>query len=464
MPAPPLAAPAGYAPASPPASPPVAAWPAGHVPVTSGVAASAEFEPPPSTFVPTAAAVEAGPWLADPAADAPGRAAAADGAIRIVLVEDVPEVAAHVRAVLRPQGRFKLVHVIQDGRHAVEEIQDLQPDVLLVDSLLQGKVSGRQLVERLRDAGNPLGIVVLTVPDHEPEAALLQRADGAVALPFGTYDLGRAIVEAHEALARRDPRAATRIVSVFSAKGGVGKTTIAFNLAVSLAATGLRTLLMDGNLEFGDLRRLLRAGPDAPSICDLPTDFVRGSDLADTVVRTAAGVDALLAPPRPELAELVTGHDLERVIGVLRHAYQAIVIDTPSSLGGSTLAMLDAADLILDVVTADASTLEVSRMIADTFAEIGYGEGKVRYIVNRADSVGAAPLPQVARAIGREPDYALASDWTLVSASNVEGVPYVLAAPDAAVSLGVRRIADDIRSLAVTPSLPAPVRLRSRIA
>lgn len=378
--------------------------------------------------------------------------------IRIVLVEDVPDVAVHVRELLRSQPRFKLIQVISDGRRAVEEIRDLHPDVVLVDSLLQGRTSGRTVVEGLRAGGSSVGIVALTVPDHPVDTAMSKHTDAVVTLPLGTYDLGRGIIDAHVASTARDPSGRSRIVAIFSPKGGVGKTTIAYNLAVSLAETGLRTLLLDGSLQFGDVRRLLRADPTAPSICDLPTDSLRGSDLADTVVRDASGVEILLAPPRPELAELVNGHDLERLLGVLRRAYQAIVIDTPSNLSETTLAFLDAADLIIDVVTADAAAIDVSRVIADTLAEVGYPPAKVRYLVNRFDAVGALPVSQVARAIGRQPEYLLASDWHLVSSSNAEGVPFVLARPEAAASADLRRVAEDVRALAVTPLEAVPVR------
>ncbi len=382
--------------------------------------------------------------------------------IRIVLVEDVPEVAAHVREMLRSQPRFKLVQVISDGRRAVEEIPDLEADVVLLDALLQGRLNGRTVAERLRAAGNPVGIVALTVPDHPVDAAMAKHADAVVTLPFGTIDLGRGIVDAHAAAVARNPSAASRVVAVFSAKGGVGKTTIAYNLAVSLAGSGLRTLLVDGSLQFGDIRRLLRADPKAPSICDLPTDRVRGADLADTVVRDASGVDVLLAPPRPELAELVSGRDLERVLDLLRRVYQAIVIDTPSTLSEPTLAFLDAADLILDIVTADPATLDLTRTMAATFAKVGYPPAKVRYLLNRSDTVGAVPASQVAQAIGRVPDYTVASDWQLVSSSNAEGVPFVLARPGATASADVRRVAEDVRAFAVVRVENAPVRRVAR--
>lgn len=378
--------------------------------------------------------------------------------IRLVLVEDVPEVAAHVRDLLRPHSRFKLLHVISDGRRAVDEITSLEPDVVLVDALLQGRTDGRSIVERLRANGSRIGIVVLTVPDHPVDRSLSRHTDAVVTMPFGILDLSRGIDSANTAYAARDPSAGSRIVAVFSAKGGVGKTTIALNLAVSLAESGLRTLLLDGSLQFGDLRRLLRADPMAPSICDVPTDCSSGDDLADVVVRHTTGLDVLLAPPRPELADLVTSRDLDRLFDVLRRAYQAVVIDTPSALSEPTLGMLDGADVIIDVLTGDPLALESTRMITATFAELGYPPAKIRYLVNRFDASGAMPAGDVARAIGRQPDFAVTSDWQLVSSSNAAGIPFVATRPDARASADVRRVADAVRAVTVARGERVPMR------
>jgi pilus assembly protein CpaE len=449
---PPQLVPGRWAPAAPAAAPPP--------PPVAGRWAPVAPNPEPPPLAP-------GRWDStslrpEPAVPVESERAAADRSIRIVLVEDVPEVATHVRDMLRSPSRFNLVRVVTDGRRAVDEIRELEPDVVMVDALLQGRVSGRDIAQRLRDAGSPVGIVALTVPTHTLDRALSAHADAVVTLPLGTIDLGRGISDAHAAAVARNPSAGSRVVAVFSAKGGVGKTTIAYNLAASLAHTGLRTLLIDGNLQFGDVRRLMRADPTAPSICDLPTDLVRGSDVADTVVQDPSGVDVLLAPPRPELADLVSARDIARVLDLLRRTYPAIVIDTPSSLSEPTLAFLDAADLIIDVLSADATTLELTRMMATTFAEVGYPEAKVRYLVNRFDTVGAAPVSQVARAIGRRPDHTVASDWQLVSASNAEGIPFVLARPGAAASADVQRLANDVRALAVAPHDPMVGRSRGR--
>jgi pilus assembly protein CpaE len=240
----------------------------------------------------------------------------------------------------------------------------------------------------------------------------------------------------------------------------VGKSTIAFNLAVAIGQTGLRTALVDGSLQFGDLRRLLRVGADAPSIYDLPTDSVRASDLGSVMVADPSGIDVLFAPPRVEMAELITARDLDKILGMLRRTYSAVVVDTPGSLNETTLAVLDAADLIIQVVAPESSSLDSARTATEAFAEIGYPSSKVQLLLNRADSTGGVSRVQVQRAFGRDPDHEVASDWQLVAQSNSEGVPFVLARPEAQVSVDLRAVADRVRTIVGASPPTAAVRRR----
>jgi pilus assembly protein CpaE len=383
--------------------------------------------------------------------------------LRLILVEEVPEVVAHVREMLRGQPSLRLVEVVADGRQVAREVRELRADVVLVDSLLQGRPSGIDVLERLRSTMPGIAVVALGLPaDARLAERVRSNADAVVALPFGTIDLARGIRDAHGGRAVRDPASATRIVAVYAAKGGVGKTTLALNLAVGLAAMGVRTALVDGSLQYGDLRRLLRVDADEPSICDLPTDCVRASDLAATMRRGPAGVDLLLAPPRLEMADMVTARDLDKILDLLRRTYQAVVVDTPSALNDTTLTVLDMADVILQVLTPEPAALDSTRAAAAAFAAIGYPPAKVRIVINRADAMGALRPEQLRRALGREPDHVVASDWQLVSGSNRDGVPFVVARPDARISRDVMELAGAV--MAVVGAAPArlPVRLRSR--
>ena len=195
----------------------------------------------------------------------------------------------------------------------------------------------------------------------------------------------------------------TRVTSVFAPKGGVGKTTIAFNLAVAMAQLEQRTVLIDGSVQFGDLRSLLKVPVDAPSILDLPTDRIAESDLSDVLWRDPSGIDILLAPPRIEMAEMITARDLDKILSLLRRVYSSIVIDMSSAINDINLGFLDASDTIIEIVTYDSTTIHNTIAMADTFRSIGYPASKVRYLVNRADSAGGIDPDDLHRALGRVP-------------------------------------------------------------
>ena len=135
---------------------------------------------------------------------------------------------------------------------------------------------------------------------------------------------------------------------------------------------------------------------------DLPTDRISETDLADVLWRGPAGVDILLAPPRIEMAEMVLIRDLEKTISLMRRLYDLVIVDTGVGLDELTLALLDQADTILEIVTYDATTIRNTIAMAETFQKIGYPPSKVQYIVNRADaSAGIDPGRPADRARAR---------------------------------------------------------------
>jgi pilus assembly protein CpaE len=361
--------------------------------------------------------------------------------VRLLLVEDVPQVSQYVRGLLSAQAQVKLVDVVTDGSRAVAQASQLRPDVVIVDWLLQGRTKGEKVVAQLREAGLGIPVVVLTVPQNPVHRDPLAGIDAVLGMPFSGFELVNVVVSVHQAAVSASETALSRLIVVYAPKGGVGKTTVAFNLAVALGQAGTRTALVDGSLQFGDLRSLLRVPADAPSILDLPTDRIGESDLQDVLWRDPSGIDILLAPPRVEMAEMVSVRDVEKSLSLLRRLYGAVVVDMPSALGDIPLALLDAADTILEIVTYDSTTIRNTLAVAEAFRAIGYPPEKVQYVVNRADSTGGIAAEDLARALGRVPEHTIVSDGKLVVQANNEGVPFVLASPDSAISRDVARVA-----------------------
>jgi pilus assembly protein CpaE len=363
---------------------------------------------------------------------------------RLLIVEDVPQVAQYIRGLLNAQQAVKLLDVLGDGGRAVEQISQLRPDVVLVDALLQGRIKGPKLVEQIHAAGLNVPVIVLTVPQNPVEVDPGRGIHGVLAMPFSGYELMNRIAGVRKKHAASNAGGASRVVSVFAPKGGVGKTTIAFNLAVALGQLQQRTVLIDGSVQFGDLRALLKVPVDAPSILDLPTDRIAESDLSDVLWRDPSGIDILLAPPRIEMAEMITARDVDKILSLLRRVYDSIVIDMSSSINDINLGFMDASDTIIEIVTYDSTTIHNTIAMADTFRSIGYAASKVRYLVNRADSPGGIQPEDLQRALGRVPEHRVVSDGPLVVRSNNEGVPFVLANPTAPVSQDITRIASEL--------------------
>jgi pilus assembly protein CpaE len=371
---------------------------------------------------------------------------------RLLIVEDVPQVASYIRGLLNAQAHVKLLDVISEGAKAPAQIQQLRPDVVLVDALLQGRVKGPQLVEQIRESKLGVPVIVLTVPQTPVTPDPDNGIHGVLTMPFSGFDLITRIAQVRKDFAASADQGGSRVVSVFAPKGGVGKTTLAFNLAVAFGQLQQRTVLIDGSLQFGDLRSLLKVPADAPSILDLPTDRIAESDLGDVLWRDPSGIDILLAPPRIEMAEMVTVRDVDKVLSLLRRIYGAIVIDLTSHLNDVSLSLLDASDVILEVVTYDSTTIHNTIAMADTFKAIGYPATKVRYLVNRADSAGGIDPQDLERALGRVPEHRVVSDGRLVVQSNNEGVPFVLADPAAQISRDIGRLAGELLGQSAVPA------------
>jgi pilus assembly protein CpaE len=381
-------------------------------------------------------------------------AAMASDQTRLLLVEDVPQVAQYIRGLLNAQNSVKLLDVLSDGTKVLPQVQQLRPDIVLLDSLLQGRIKGLQLAQQIVDSGYGVPIIVLTVPQNPIDVDPSKGIHGVLAMPFSGFDLMNRVAQVRKDFAQLTSTGSSRVYSVFAPKGGVGKTTIAFNLAVALGQAEQRTVLIDGSLQFGDLRSLLKVPADAPSILDLPTDRVSESDLADVLWRDPSGIDILLAPPRVEMAEMVTTRDVDKIMSLLRRVYGSIVIDMSSALSDINLAFLDLSDTIVEIVTYDSTTIHNTMAVADAFRMIGYPASKVRYLINRADSPGGIDPADLERALGRVPEHRVVSDGMLVVQSNNEGVPFVLANPAAAISQDLNRIAGE---LLAASGIPRPV-------
>lgn len=232
-----------------------------------------------------------------------------------------------------------------------------------------------------------------------------------------------------------------RIVTVFSPKGGTGKTAIASNLGATLAQEGKRALLLDLDLQFGDAAIMLGLEPDR-TIFDLVVapGELDADKLAGYTIRHSCGLDILPAPLRPEDAELVTESKVGRLLEVARYSYEIIVVDTSPFFHGPMLATLDRTDLLLLVAALDIPTLKNVRLGLQTLDLLSFPRERVRIVLNRASEKVGIKQRQVEDALETEVWKSIAADRVVPLSVN-RGAPVVVADSGCDFSRGLRELA-----------------------
>src|SRR5207342_163715 len=237
------------------------------------------------------------------------------------------------------------------------------------------------------------------------------------------------------------------IVAVFSPKGGVGRTTVAVNLAVAAATElGKKVVIMDGSFQFGDVGVLHHLNPKSKSIADLIPELEAGElDSIDTfLIDHSAGIRVLLAPPSPETAEMITAGGVKKVLETLRRDHDLVVVDCTSYFNDTTLAILDAADVILTMLSLEITSIKNMRLFLEVAEQLGYESGKVRLVLNRADSALGIRVADVEHSIGRKVDETIVSDGRSVVYALNRGVPFFLSNREAQVSQDILRLAKSV--------------------
>jgi pilus assembly protein CpaE len=243
-----------------------------------------------------------------------------------------------------------------------------------------------------------------------------------------------------------------KVVVVFNAKGGCGKTTVATNLGAYIASTGARVLLVDLDLAFGDVGISLQLLPQA-SFADLVpmSGHIDAQGLASVVTRHESGLDTVCAPSEPGQADRIPGSTVAEVLRVARRSYDYVIIDTPPAFSEHVLAAFDVCDLAVLLATLDIPAVKNLRLTLDTLDLLGHPRASRIVILNRSDSkVGLRPGDVVAAI--KMPIAALIPSSSHVPASVNRGVPIVLDEPKHPVAVVLRALADKYILNAWSPS------------
>jgi pilus assembly protein CpaE len=256
----------------------------------------------------------------------------------------------------------------------------------------------------------------------------------------------QAAMPAGPVAAEADPDVDHQVIGIFSPKGGSGRTTIATNLAIAIKQqTGSRVVLLDANLQFGDVGVLMNLNPKTRSIVDLADGGEPDADLVESVlIDHSSGVRALLAPPTPEGADLITPAYLRTVVSHLRTMHAYTVVDLPSGINDHSLAIMDEADQIVIMAALEITAIKNLRLFLEVADQLGYERSKLRIVMNRSDATQGIRMGDVEGSIRRPIDGTIVSDGRLAVLAVNRGVPFVLSNPESPLSRDVSKLAETL--------------------
>ena len=408
--------------------------------------------------------------------------AVATDKIRILIVDDIADTRDNLAKLLGFEPDFAIVGAAAGGQEAVTLTKELRPNVILMD-INMPDMDGITATEIISNTVPDAPIIMMSVQGEQDylRRSMLAGAREFLVKPFSADELVNAIRHVHElekvkraryaqaAPAGAPPGSAAapggtekgKVITLFSPKGGVGRTTIATNLAVALQhSTQKPVVLVDGSLPFGDIGVILNMNPKAKTVADLVGSFESAdAEVIDSVlVSHSSGIKVLLAPPTPESAELISGANMKHVLDTLRERYAFIVVDTWPSFQEVVLTMMDAADVVLTPMTLEITSLKNVRVFLEITEKLGYGEDKVQLIANRNDSSGGIKASDIEASLGRKIPHTIVSDGrTLVLAVN-RGVPFVISHKDSQVSKDIFTLAAKLSGSEAAHPAAAPAK------
>ncbi len=397
--------------------------------------------------------------------------------VRVLIVDDVADTRENVRKLLQFESDIDVVGAARSGMEGIQLSQELDPDVVLMD-INMPDMDGISATEAIRQKLPHTQVVILSV---QGDQNYMRRAMLAGARDFLTKPpMGDELVSAVrrggemaklERSKNKQPRGVVpvqggrmavpaagvsllegKIVTVYSPKGGTGCTTLAVNLAIALHNEDTRVVIVDANLQFGDVAMFFNEqGKNtildiAPRVDELDPDTIEEI----MIKHEASGIHILAAPQRPEHAEKLSTEQFTKVLTYLRQLYAYVVVDTSSILTDIILACVDQSDAVILVTTQDIPAIKNARLFLDLLQTMGVDRERVIFVMNRFDKrIGITP-ERIGDNLKHKVSAVIPLDERVVIPAVNRGIPFMLDNRAQPVAKGVFALAEAVRSQLAT--------------
>jgi len=383
------------------------------------------------------------------------------GKIRILIVDDIAESRDNVAKLLRFEPDVEVVGTADNGEQAIDLCERLEPHIVLMDVNMPG-MDGITATTRITSRMPNTAVIMMSV-QNEPEYLRRSMMAGArefLAKPFSLDELIDSIRHVNQ-LAQQSRKVVTegpvahstsgpvrnrkaKIISLFSLKGGVGRTTLAANLAVAIRNRNpdKEVAIIDGNLLHGDMGVVMNA-TEQKSISDIVRNFhnLDRDLITDILVTHSSGVKLLAAPPDAQSGEQVTGEHMRQIMQYLINMFDYIIVDTRPSFDEITLSLLDHSDKILLMLTLELTAIKGAKQYLELSDLLGYDSDRISLVINRSTLQAGIPVDDVGASLKGDIIARLPDEPLLAMRAINEGVPVVQSAPTSALAIEINKLA-----------------------
>ena len=375
--------------------------------------------------------------------------------IKVLIVDDIAETRENLSKLLYFEPDIEIAGTAANGREAIDLSRTLAPDIVLMDINMPDMdgITTSQEIGRVAPGSQVIMMSVQSEADYLRRSMLAGAMD-YLTKPFSSEELSASIRRVYKMGASRraslppapvmdeTPGAGLgqaararpsggKLIVIYSPKGGTGCSTVATNLTISLRQlTSKRVVLVDANLQFGDIAVLLNlTGQHSLA------DAISRSDELDTILMSAilsphpSGIQVLPAPPTPEVAETITAAEVTEVLDYLLSDFDYVVLDTATYLDDTVLAAMDRADRLMVVMTPEIPAIKSTKLFFEIAEALQYPLERVDLVLNKVLPRDDIRREALERSIKHTIRAQLALETRGLRQATNQGVPFVMAEP-----------------------------------